>query len=119
MKVLQHILMEVTTISQKKRAPSLEHSQASSGSVLNRGITFPYVDGAEDIWYLNNFQYVICKTKCEIFKRKNGCQKAPTKNAILIWQRCEASPFGLIGVITEVNLEFEYIRVAEQNYEND
>jgi hypothetical protein len=47
--------MEVTTISQKKRAPSLEHSQASSGSVLNRCITFPYVDGAEDIWYLNNF----------------------------------------------------------------
>jgi hypothetical protein len=37
---------------------------------------------------------------------------------VLIWKRSRGNPFGHVAIISEVNVDKRYIRVAEQNLDN-
>jgi glutathionylspermidine synthase len=49
----------------------------------------------------------------------NGSDSPPIADSLLIWKSTEQAYVGHIAVITEVSLEDQFIRVAEQNISND
>lgn len=87
--------------------------------ILRRNLTFSQVDGAADIWYLNSFKTIQNSSKFTIIKRANGSEQPPTQNSVLIWKRSRANPFGHVAIVTEVNVDKRYIRVAEQNLDTN
>jgi trypanothione synthetase/amidase len=87
--------------------------------VLKRELSFDGVEGAEDIWFLNHFLSVKDETKFKMLKTENGAIDPPSKNSIIIWKRSEPNPFGHVAVVSEVNKEVGFVKVAEQNVMND
>lgn len=87
--------------------------------ILKRNITFSQVDGAADIWSLSSFKSTRNSIRYPITKTNNGSAEPPSQHSILIWKRSGSTPFGHVAIITEVSLDMKYIRVAEQNFDND
>jgi len=83
--------------------------------ILRRNLTFSEVNCAYDIWNLKSFKNLQNLSKCSIVKRANGSEQPPTQNSVLIWKRSRGNPYGHVAIISEVNVDKRYIRVAEQN----
>jgi glutathionylspermidine amidase/synthetase len=49
----------------------------------------------------------------------NGSPTPPIPEAIIIWKVADDMPFGHIAVITDVNVQQGWVRIAEQNVDND
>ena len=86
--------------------------------ITEKGITFDSVDGAADIWTLDNFLKVSDGSKVSISTIESGSECKPVVGNLLIYKRGGSDiPYGHVAVITYVN--DKYVRVAEQNWDND
>jgi hypothetical protein len=86
--------------------------------ILVKGLTFKSVLCACDIWALDHVYRVEDQQKVNLMKVPNGSPVFPQVGALLIYKRRFSLPFGHIAVITEIDPEGKYIRIAEQNEED-
>ena len=87
--------------------------------LLSKGLEFHAVGIAAQIWNIKFLQRVSDGRATTIKANPNGSRAPPLVDSIIIWKVAEDVPFGHIAIITEVNLENNYVRIAEQNVDND
>ena len=87
--------------------------------LISKGLTFSGVSFAAHIWNLRHLERLSDKKLTTIKPVKNGSFFPPIPESFLIWKTAPDVPVGHIAVITEVNTEENYIRIAEQNVDND
>ena len=87
--------------------------------LLSKGLEFHPVPIAAHIWNIKSYQRVSDGRLVPVTAFPNGSSTPPVVDSIIIWKVATEVPAGHIAVITEVNLEQNYVRVAEQNVDND
>jgi glutathionylspermidine amidase/synthetase len=79
-------------------------------------ITFDAVDNAYDIFNLNNFK-TLNSVNIPIQKYSNGSNILPHIGSLIIWSKdVDIKETGHVAVVTDVTKN--YIKIAEQNYDN-
>ena len=87
--------------------------------LLSKGLEFHSVPLAAHIWNIRFLERVSDGKATSIRPVANGSPTPPIPESIIIWKVATDVPFGHIAIITEVNLEQSYVRIAEQNVDND
>lgn len=86
--------------------------------LLGKKVWFHSVRTAAQVWEIQYFNYKPDDHPINVRKNPNGNIKCPKKDAILVWNYSEELFMGHVGIITEVNENEGWVRIAEQNYEN-
>lgn len=89
---------------------------------ISKGLTFYNIPFASHAWQLKYIERLSDSRATSIVGIPNGSEKAPVPESLLIWdndEKDEQIPYGHIAVITEVNVQENWIRVAEQNIDNN
>lgn len=86
-----------------------------------KGLSFHSIPMAADIWTLKYFTQLKTDKLIPLYKFPNGSPTPPKEGTVLIWHRNEDCPPGHVAIIAGVHADAEggYVRVAEQNLEND
>ena len=87
--------------------------------LLSKGLEFHSVPLAAHIWSIKFMERVSDDKPTSVRRVDNGSTTPPQAESIIIWKVATEVPFGHIAVITEVDLEKGWVRIAEQNMEND
>jgi hypothetical protein len=87
--------------------------------VLSRGFEFVSVPFASHIWHVPFLERSTDKKPTLFRAVPNGSSTPPVADSIIIWKVAEEVPYGHIAVITDVSTEHGYVRIAEQNMENN
>ena len=87
--------------------------------LLSRGLQFHSVPFASHIWRVKFLERVSDGKATSIKAVPNGSSTPPIPDSILIWKVAEDVPFGHIAIITDVSVENCYVRIAEQNLDNN
>lgn len=87
--------------------------------LLSKGLEFHSVPLAAHIWNIRFLERITDGKATSIHPVPNGSTTPPIPESIIIWKVAPDVPFGHIAIITEVNLEAGYVRIAEQNVDND
>jgi hypothetical protein len=83
-----------------------------------KGLTFESIGCAFQIWDLDFVLNVNNGERSPLIGIANGSCVPPVPDALLIYEKGPEMPAGHVAVITDVDLEQGWVRVAEQN-END
>jgi hypothetical protein len=83
-----------------------------------KGLTFESIHCAFQIWDLDWVYDMRTQEPVPLIGIENGSQVKPVVDSLLIYRRGDGLPAGHVAVVTEVNVEEGFIRIAEQN-END
>ena len=86
--------------------------------VVCKQLTFESIDCAFEIWELDNVYSIHTNQSLPLVGIPNGSKVPPAADALLIYSRGPGVPWGHVAVITDVNLERGWIRIAEQNDED-
>lgn len=95
--------------------------------VLNKMISFSTIDSAFEIFDLPNVTKILTNEEVlrnetqlfyEFLSFENKNKIAPASADLIIFPKSKDSPYGHVAVITEVNHELGFVKVAEQNYFN-
>ena len=87
--------------------------------LLTKGLEFHSVPLAAHIWNIKFMERIKDEKPTGVRRVENGADRPPKAEDIVIWKVTREVPFGHIAVITEVNLNQGWVRIAEQNMEND
>lgn len=87
--------------------------------ILVKNLTFQSVPCACNIWGIKFLENLENSQQIPLVPLANGSKFPPQPSALLIYKRRFGMPWGHVAIITEVNLEQGYIRVAGQNEEDD
>ena len=85
----------------------------------SKGLNFHNVPHAADLWKLRYFERIVDNKLVHLTTIENGNEFPPIEDSLLIWPRSSHNPYGHIAIITHVNLEQLFIRIAEQNLCNN
>lgn len=84
----------------------------------NKGLTFPSIRNAADIWPdVDALLPVGGGRPVTLTAHPNGDSTAPAKDDLLLYAETFLGT-GHVAIITEVDLEQGWVRVAEQNFDN-
>ncbi|OMJ65196.1 hypothetical protein SteCoe_38850 [Stentor coeruleus] len=86
--------------------------------ILVKQLSFQDIDCAYDIWNLDKVKNINTKKNFPLIRMPNGSSKPPVIDALLIYASGPRVPWGHVAIIAEVNLQHNYVRVAEQNEED-
>lgn len=86
--------------------------------VMAKNLTFESIDCAFQIFELDSVTNVLTNQEQPLIGIRNGSNFLPVEDALLIYQRGHGVPWGHVAVITEVNKDRGYVRIAEQNEED-
>ena len=84
-----------------------------------KGLSFQDVSCACDIWKLRSLENINTSESVPLVPIPNGSPYPPRTGALLIYKRRFLLPFGHVAIITEVNTRENYIRIAEQNEDDN
>ena len=85
---------------------------------INRGLTFPDVDKAADIWLqVTHFNQLTGNQQLEVSNRSNGSIQPPRYGDLIIYNR-RFGGTGHVAVVTAFDQDLKSISVVEQNYMN-
>ena len=87
--------------------------------LLSKNLEFHSVPFASHIWNLKFLERVTDQKATAIKSISNGSSTPPICDSFIIWKVSTEVPWGHIAVITEVNIENGFVRIAEQNVDND
>lgn len=79
------------------------------------GLTFKNIPCAFHVWDLKHVSNIITNEKLDLKAFPNGNIHVPRPGNLLIYHSGPGIPWGHIAVITEVDLELKFVRIAEQN----
>ena len=85
----------------------------------SKGLNFHNIPFASHAWKLRYVERISDSVATAITPVPNGSETPPVADSLLIWKSTEQAYVGHIAVITDVNVEAQYIRIAEQNLDND
>ena len=86
---------------------------------VSKGLNFHNFPYASLIWNLKYVERLTDGKATSITPVPNGSNIPPIPDSILIWKSTTESFVGHIAIITEVSVEKNFIRIAEQNLLND
>ncbi|OMJ65197.1 hypothetical protein SteCoe_38851 [Stentor coeruleus] len=81
-------------------------------------LLFKDISCAYQIWDLNKVKNILTKSILPLIRIPNGSLIPPIVDALLIYAREPENPTGHVAIISVVDLNNNYIRVAEQNVED-
>lgn len=83
--------------------------------ILSKHLTFESIDCAFEIWDLDRVYHVETQDYSPLIGIANGSKVLPVADTLLIYRRGPGTPWGHVAVITDVNAERGWVRIAEQN----
>jgi hypothetical protein len=86
--------------------------------IVARGLTFPSIDFAADLWALDHFVKVGPTTKVPARKVENGAAAIPPSEGDLLVYGREFKGTGHLAVVVKVDPKRRVLRVGEENYLN-
>ena len=87
--------------------------------LLSKGLAFHSVPLAAHIWNIRFMERVKDEKPTAVRRVDNGAREPPRTGDIIIWKIAQEVPYGHVAVVTGVDLEKSWVRIAEQNMEND
>jgi trypanothione synthetase/amidase len=85
----------------------------------SKGLNFFNIPWASHAWKLKYVERLSDNAATSIRGVNNGSSTPPVAESLLIWESSPDAPVGHIAVITDVNVDGHYIRIAEQNKDNN
>jgi hypothetical protein len=115
-----HVLGNVISYSEKENQAATDNRQcvgfARHWLEVNKGVTFPQVAIACDIWEsINSYTRLIDDAQLTVVNRKNGGRHLPQAGDLIIYHRAFYGT-GHVAVVKTVNETVQTISVVEQNY---
>lgn len=81
-------------------------------------LLFQDISYAYQIWDLDKVKNIFTKKAQPLVRIANGSLMPPVVDALLIYAREPEIPTGHVAIISEVDLNSNYVRIAEQNVED-
>lgn len=86
--------------------------------ILTKSLTFDSIGCAYEIFELDTVFNINLNTRTPMIAIDNGSSIPPVADALLIYKKGPGVPWGHVAVITEVDINRHFVRIAEQNEED-
>ena len=87
--------------------------------LFNKRVLFGDIGIAHDIFQkVNAVENIDTAEKLKLASIENGGTSCPEYGDLLIFRKSPKNSVGHVAVITEVNVESDFVKIAEQNYDN-